>query len=163
MTSITSAWMKACLGSDLAWRSTVLKTLSRALAGHRTYSLANALVPRGPAAKLSDMDPLTGTLVLAVAKAAGTAAGKEAVQFVGPLIGLVNAQQKVLDEIRRDTKALFEAPYLSAKTYLNNAAAAVDPDYQRELLLAAEAKFVDATSHNCAILSRRHTPGRHQH
>jgi hypothetical protein len=92
------------------------------------------------------MDPLTGTLLLVAAKAAGTAAGKEAVQFVGPLIGLVSAQQKVLDEIRRDTKALIEAPYLTAKTYLNNAAAAVDPDYQRELLSAAEAKFVDATS-----------------
>lgn len=92
------------------------------------------------------MDPITGALLLAVAKAAGTAAGKQTVQFVGPLIGLVNAQQRVLDEVRRDTEILIKAPFLSATTYLNDADAAVEPGYRLELLLDAEAKFVEATS-----------------
>lgn len=87
-------------------------------------------------------DPLTGKLLTAAA----SAAGKQVVEFIKPLVGLMDAQQKILKEIQRDTKALVEAPLKEARIYVENAAIGKDEEYQRTLLLKAEEAFVRAAS-----------------
>jgi hypothetical protein len=88
------------------------------------------------------VDPITGKLLEVAAKAAG----KELVKFIGPLVGLVDAQQKVLQEIQRDTKALVEAPLEEARNYVRDARDAETEENQQKFLLKAEDAFVRAAS-----------------
>ena len=81
-------------------------------------------------------------------------AGKELAKFVGPMIGLLDAQQKVLEEIRRNARALVERPYLEGRTYVRDASNAKDPHVQRKWLFDAEAKFVEAANQLTDPLTR---------
>lgn len=88
------------------------------------------------------MDPMTGKLLLAVAQGAG----KELVKFIGPLVGLVDAQTKVLHEIQRDLKALIESPFEAARNYVSDAALSESKEFQQRCLLRAEEEFERAAA-----------------
>jgi|tagenome__1003787_1003787.scaffolds.fasta_scaffold20989986_8 hypothetical protein len=96
------------------------------------------------------MDPLTGKLLLAAAQGAG----KELVQFVGPLVGLVSAQKKVLDEIQQDVKALVEGPFETAQEYVQDALLAVSNETQEEYLMRADEQFVLAAAQQTDLLKK---------
>jgi hypothetical protein len=101
------------------------------------------------------MDPLTGKLLLAAAQGAG----KELVQFVGPLVGLVSVQKKVLDEIQQDVKALVAGPFEAAQEYARDALSAVSNETQEKYLMRADEQFVEQprSKQTC---SRSRTRGR---